>query len=361
MNCILREIAMWIPFLVWWGFYLFFRYLCPNTEIRNKFNHALDGNNRPKYYPAPLWKHHVTIVFLLSLLWRVIFAFKYSYEAHIYIETVIPVLFAYPFMCSFFTSLRRLAICLLPLTFFVIIEQIKCVQFGQWFYCDDCGIKFIAWGRECGSLLERLLFLGEEMPMIEILFYPAYIVMTVAIAALALSIFTDEWKTPKKSLGFFFPLVFGITTSVMGVCIIWFFIRNQGRTAPVHALAAFASNAMLWIGFVLSETIRKLVRTRLFVIGTVFSIIQTALFEVYHSTLQQHWIYGTENSIASLHPLFNKIFVYPDIPFIRLGGHAGIWPIEEWCAYPAQYIFMGLYIIFFHKVMKVNLIKEKTV
>jgi hypothetical protein len=121
LNDILRELAMWTPFIIWWSFYLFFKYWCPNREMKKNFSDVLDVKNVPRYYPPAIWKYHVPLVFFLSLLWRVIFAFDYTYEAHIYIETVIPILFAYPFMCLFFSSLRRLEMFILPLNFFVII------------------------------------------------------------------------------------------------------------------------------------------------------------------------------------------------------------------------------------------------
>lgn len=134
---------------------------------------------------------------------------------------------------------------------------------------------------------------------------------------------------------------------------LWFSISKQ--TIPFHALAAFMSLLVTWTMYCFSQEVRKLVQTKLFIFGTIFSVVQTAIFEFYHAGIGQHWIYLPQNEIASLHPMLH--FTFP----CWAGAVPNSWPIEEWCAYPTLFVFVMLYLIFFQTTLKISILKHTIV
>jgi hypothetical protein len=296
----------------------------------------------------------LVIAAVFGILLRGLYACGYHYESQIFMEVLVPLFASLPYLRRTVVSIRMMLLCLFPIMALTIVEQLWCTRFGQWHYLLTNGNDYLLWARQNGKLWEQMLYFGGiDYPAIELIFYPAYIIGTFVIAAVAIEILPRSWRTLKPAYAWFFPSVYGPTAAIMFVLSVWFMVSRH--TIPFHALAAFMSLLITWLMYGFSIEVRKLTRTKLFVIGTLFSIIQTAIFEFYHAGIGCHWVYIPQNEIASL-----SKYLYWSFP--QIGGAApNSWPIEEWCAYPTLFVFVTLLLLFFHTTLKIPVMRHTVV
>lgn len=350
-TILVREILISYPWVFWSFVYLTLRFF-PTLE-RNDFfpNNKYRFVFKNKLTLITPWRLFITIV--LGVLLRVFYEFGYRYESQIAMEVVLPSFLAMPYLRKIVVSIRLMTLCLVPLMVLTIIQQLWCTKAAQWSYLLSSGNRYLFWARENGSLWERMMhFGGPDYPMIELAFYPAYIFGTFAIAAVAIDVLPHNWRVYKPTLSWFFPTVFGISVFVLLLFCIWFIVVRH--TIPFHGLTAFVSLFLSWVMVWLSLEVRMLTQTKLFVFGTLFSIFQTAIFEFYHAGIGGHWIYLPENELASLNPILH--FKFPQLTAI--GSISNSWPIEEWCAYPTLFVFVAMYLLFFHNKIGIPVLKH---
>jgi hypothetical protein len=351
-NHLLREIVVSYPWIFWAVVYLVLRFFPTRvTDPASRTNKVVFVNKL--HWINPWWLAAAVIV---ACFMRYLYAIGYRYESQIITEVIVPLFVAGPYLKKLVSSYRMMALCLFPIMVLTVVEQLWCTKFGQWSYILSNGNKYLLWARANGHLWERAFhFGGIDYPLIELVFYPAYIIGTFTIAAVAIEVLPRKWRDYQPSLGWFFPLVFGTSAAILLVLSAWFIASRH--TIPFHALAAFMSLFLSWLMVLLSPQVKKLTQTKIFIFGTVFSVIQTAIFEFYHAGIDGHWIYHPENELASLSNIL--FFKFPQ--WSVLGSMPNSWPIEEWCAYPTLFVFIVMYLLFFHAKLKIPVLQHEIV
>jgi len=293
---------------------------------------------------------------LCAIFLRYLYSCGYHYESQVFMEVVIPLFAALHYLRSLVVSVRMAFLCLLPLLVLALVEQLWCTRFGQWDFPLNVGNDYLLWARQHGKLWEQMLYFGGiDYPAIELVFYPAYIIGTFVIAAVAIEVFPRTWRIYKTGYAWFFPIVYGSTVITMFVLNVWFIAARH--TIPFHALTAFISSFITLIMYCFSKKVRMLAQTKLFVFGTLFSIIQMAIFEFYHSGIDRQWVFLPQNELASLHRYLH--WTFPQWHWA--GSISNSWPIEEWCAYPTLFVFVTLYLLFFHTTLKIPVLRHTIV
>jgi hypothetical protein len=353
INLPLREIIVSYPWIFWLSVYLTLRFL-PSISIDHLTNkkRIVFINKLTLINPWSL-----VIAIAVACFMRYLYSIGFRYESQIATEVFVPLIVAIQYLRKI-VSIRMMVLCIFPLMTLTIVEQLYCTKFGQWNYLLSNGNNYLLWARQNGTILERMLhFGGIDYPAIELIFYPAYIIGTFTIAAVAIDVLPKTWRKYEASLKLFFPLIFGTTGIILFVLVIWYIASEKTIRIPFHALAAFMSIFLSWCMYWFSPEVRRLATTKLFAFGTIFSIIQTAIFEFYHAGIDGHWVYIPQNELASLHPLL--FFKFP--VWSAVGSMPNSWPIEEWCAYPTLFVFVTMYLLFFHTKFKIPVMRHMIV
>jgi len=351
MNNTLREIIVSYPWIFWTAVYLVLRFFPSMTKDPATGRRSLRFENK-----VPLINNRwLAVAIVTGVFLRYLYSLGFRYESQIFTEVIVPLFVAGPYLRKLVVSIRMMMLCLFPIMVLTIAEQLWCTKFGQWHYMLTNGNFYLLWAREAGTTIERMLhFGGIDYPAIELIFYPAYIIGTFTIASVAIETLPRTWRKYEPSLSWFFPLVFGTSALVMTVLSTWYIASDKPVRIPFHAVAASMSLVLSWMMYLLSPEVRRLTRTKLFMFGTIFSIIQTAIFEFYHAGVDGHWVYIPQNELASLHPLL--YFKFP--AWSSIGSMANSWPIEEWCAYPTLFVFITMYLLFFHTTLKIKVLRH---
>lgn len=346
-----KEILVSYPWLFWLIVTLALRF-CPTAV---KPGGRAGGRNGLVFVnKIPLIGTGALVVAALAAVFlRWGYACGYRYESQIFMEVVVPLLAALPYLRRLVVSVRMMFLCLFPIMALTIVEQLWCTRFGQWHYLLTNGNEYLVWARQSGRLWERMLYFGGiDYPAIELVFYPAYIIGTFVIAAVAVEVMPRSWRVEKPAYTWFFPCVFGFAAATMFILTAWFVVSRH--TIPFHALASFMSLFISLMMFGCSKEIQRLVRTKLFIFGVLFSVIQTAIFEFYHAGIDCHWVYIPQNEIASLSRYLH--WVFPQ--WAWAGSVSNSWPIEEWCAYPTLFVFVTMYLMFFHTALGIPVLRH---
>ncbi len=298
----------------------------------------------PLVGPMRLW-----ISGILSLVNLALFFMGFGYEGQIYQEMLIPTIVFFPHLRRMVKSLSRLGLILLPMIVIVLVEQIKATQFDQWSYLLE-GNRYLFWARQNGSVLERLVwFGGQDYPLAELEFYVLYIVGTFTYLCAAVCIFPKHVRASKK-LKWFFPMTYSIPLAILFPLGVWYmFIRHS---IPVHAVTAGLSVVLFWIFFQLSFKVREFLASPLFVVVTIFSFFQTAIFETYH-VARGHWYYKPALELAGLAPWLH--WTFPSLPSLGISPRS--WPIEEFCAYPGLWPFIYCMVLWANDQFQMDVFK----
>jgi hypothetical protein len=346
-----KEIAVSYPWLFWPAVYFALRF-CPC------FTRQDGGKKRLVFINKIPWVNSSALVVaaLCAVFLRYMYAHGFHYESQIAMEVFVPLIVAMPCLRALVVSIRMMALCLFPIMILTIVEQLWCTRFGQWYNPLAYGNDYVLMARHNGRLWEQMAFFGGiDYPIIELIFYPAYIIGTFTIAAAAIEVLPRSWRIHKPGYAWFFPAVYAPVGAIMLALNIWFIIARH--TIPFHALASFMAIFISWLMFCFSKEVRNLVKTKLFIFGTVFSFLQTAIFEFYHSGIDRQWVYLPQNELASLHRYL--AFSFPQWNWV--GSVPNSWPIEEWCAYPTLFVFITLYLLFFHTALKIPVLRHTIV
>lgn len=267
-----------------------------------------------------------------------LFLSGFGYEAQIAQEALVPCILAYPYVRTKVGSLPRLCLVLIPLVAFTVFENTKCTQGLQWGFLPD--YPFLLWARSHGTFWERFFDLGAtpDFPVIDLAFYPAYIALSFATVCACACLYGKSLGQ-ERSLRWVFPVLYGPLLAVNVLLLVWY-VRERGAI-PFHALSAGMSLAFSWTMYLSSPAVRGFARTRLFLLLSAFGFVQTAIFEIIHSSIQMHWIYNPGAEMAGLAGWLD--FRFPAITL--LGMHPLSWPVEEWMAYVTIYTFVYNYVL----------------
>jgi hypothetical protein len=347
---ICKNIAVSYPWLFWLAVYLVLRFYPSMTRPSNGA-----GGKKLVFINKIPWinPHALIIAALCAVFLRYLYALGFRYESQIAMEVFVPLIVTVPCLRGLVASFRLMALCLFPIMALTVVEQLWCTRFGQWHYLLTNGNNYLLWARQNGRLWERMLYFGGiDYPAIELVFYPAYIIGTFTIAAAAIKVLPRSWRVNKPGYAWFFPAVYAPVGALLLTLCVWFIVTRH--TIPFHALAAFMSLFLSWVMFCFSKEVRNLARTKLFMFGTVFSFVQTAIFEFYHAGIDCQWVYLQQNELASLNR--HLLFTFPQWNWA--GSVSNSWPIEEWSAYPTLFVFITLYLLFFHTALKIPVLRH---
>lgn len=253
---------------------------------------------------TPLWPHSkLSLTTPLSLLLTVLSATAgiwlyrkgYTYEGATLVYMLGGILFAWPYYSSQFTW-RMTALVLSSFVPVSIWAQNKAVQSGSWHYRPHN--EYLLWITNEGEgwkAWTRHLWLGNDMPAMEYLFYPLFCLFQITIFSLYMHVLPDRWfeqKHPK--LRFVFPIVIALVVSAF--VAIYFIFPNPHCTDYLYWLAG-VGYAITLFGYAISWKYRNYTQTPAFWIWAVgMGGLFMFCWEFFHCCLNHDWIYNRANT-----------------------------------------------------------------
>ncbi|MEY4387909.1 MAG: hypothetical protein RLY20_3192 [Verrucomicrobiota bacterium] len=219
----------------------------------------------------------------------------YTYEGAALVYMLGGVIFSWPYYSVRFTW-QMTALVMSSFVPVSIWAQNKAVQSGSWYYRPHDG--YALWITEHGEgwkAWTRHLWLGNDMPAMEYLFYPLFCLFQITIFSLYTHLLPDHWfeeRQPKLKL--VFPVV--ITLVVGAFIAIYFKYPNPNCTDYLYWLAG-VGYAITIAGFAISRKYRNYTQTPAFWIWAVgMGGAFMFCWEFFHCCLNRDWIYNQANT-----------------------------------------------------------------
>lgn len=177
-----------------------------------------------------------------------------------------------------------------------IWAQNKAVESGSWHYRPHG--EYLLWITKDGEGWERWtrhLWLGNDMPAMEYLFYPLFCLFQITLFTLYSHLLPDRWfEQEHPKLRLVFPIV--ITMVVAAFVAIYFRFPNPNVTDYLYWLAG-VGYAITLTAYIVSRRYRAYTQSPAFWIwavgmGGVFMVC----WEFFHCCLNHDWIYNRANT-----------------------------------------------------------------
>lgn len=229
---------------------------------------------------------------LLSIIAGVVLYRKgYTYEGATLVYMLGGVLFAWPYYSARFTWCMTFLImsCFIPVS---IWAQNKAVESGSWYYRPPDG--YVIWITKEGEgwwNWTRHLWLGNDMPAMEYVFYPLFCLFHVTLFSLYSHLLPNRWfeqRHPK--LRRVFPVV--ITIVVAAFISIYFLFPNPSHITDYLYWLAGLGYAITLVVYALSPNYRAYTQSPAFWIWAVgMGGMFMPVWEFFHCCLNHDWIY----------------------------------------------------------------------
>jgi hypothetical protein len=245
-----------------------------------------------------------------------LYARGYTYEGSALAYMLGGVIFAYPYYAARYTAWMTYLVLgsLVPATIWL---QNKGVEVELWHYpAEKPVLASITRAGEGWGNWTRHLWLGNDMPAMEYVFYPLFGFFHMAGFALFSHWLPDRWfEQPHKTLQHAF---LAVMAPVFGLFVwAYFSCRKPGVTDYTYWMTGLIGFATTFVCWAASPNFRAYGRTPAFWIwvGAVGVVFMTA-WEFFHVCLNHDWVYDLRHT-------------YP--PLYRFNG-AGI-PFTDWFGY----------------------------
>lgn len=253
---------------------------------------------------APLWPSRklnlttpIHLVLTAASILTGIFIYRagYTYEGATLVYMLAGVLFAWPYYSARY-SWRMTALVLSSFVPLSIWAQNKAVQSGSWHYRPHEG--YLLWITEQGEgwmHWTRHLWLGNDMPAMEYLFYPLFCLFQLMLFALYSHLLAEKYFVRKRPhLKRAFPIL--LTVVVGAFVAIYFMFPNPNVTDYLYWLAG-VGYAITIYAYAVSSRYRSYTQTIAFWywaggMGIVFMFC----WEFFHCCLNRDWIYDRANT-----------------------------------------------------------------
>ena len=256
----------------------------------------------------PLWpQSKLSLTTPMSLLlagasmvvgvWLYVRGFPYEGSAIAYMLG--GVVFAWPYYSARFTFYMTwlVMMCFVPMSIWL---QNKAVEVDAWSYRPHEG--YLVWFTKAGEgwwRWSRHLWLGNDMPAMEYVFYPLFGLFQMTLYSLFSHLLPDDWfEQPHRHLRWVFPVVFLPLTA--GFAWIYFKYPKPGVTDYIYWLT--------WVGFVVtggayavSRNYRAYSRAPAYWIWAVgMGVIFMPPWEFFHSCFNRDWVYNPAQTFPAL-------------------------------------------------------------
>ena len=259
---------------------------------------------------------HVLLAGACVVVGVLLYAKGYTYEGSALAYMLGGVIFAFPYYSARFTSWMTFLVLgsLVPATIWL---QNKCVENALWFYPPDKHyVLFLTKGGQGWWHWTRHLWLGNDMPAMEYVFYPLFGFFHMTGFALYTHFlpthrFEQEHRRLRHAfLAFMIPVV---------AVFIWvhFKFPNPNATDYMYWMTGLIGLTTTFACWFVSRGFRSYTRTPAFWIwvGGVGVVFMTA-WEFFHCPINHDWIYNLRNNFPALY-----VFNGAGLPFANWFGY----------------------------------------
>ena len=224
----------------------------------------------------------------------------YTYEGATCIYMLSTVLFCWPYYSARYTGYMTwlVSVSFVPLGIWL---QNKGVENGAWYYRphDD----YVIWITKAGEGwwgMTRHGWLGNDMPVMEYLFYPIFCFFQITLYSLFSHLLPDRWfeqtnRALKWTFPFFFILVFGVFVSLYFTC------QRPPNTDYFYCLTGGAY-VFAAVTYVASKSYRHYTATPAFWIWLVgMGMMFLPVWEMYHCGVNRDWVYDPKHNFPFLY------------------------------------------------------------
>jgi hypothetical protein len=239
----------------------------------------------------------------------------YTYEGSVLAYMIGGIVFAWPYYrvryTGWMTSLVFTAI--VPTTIWL---QNKAVEVGLWGYHPDKRY-LLGWITQRGEgplHWSRHLWLGNDMPVMEYLFYPAFCLWQVVLYSLYSHLLPDHWfETEHPRLRLVFPWVYGAITAA------WlashFLFPNPNATDYAWWMMGFGF-AITWAAWAGSRSFRAYSTSPAFWLWCLLVMLFLPVWEAFHIAINRDWSWHIANTFPALFTFRGE-----SLPFHELFGY----------------------------------------
>lgn len=232
----------------------------------------------------------------------VLYAQGFTYEGATLVYMLGGVLFAWPYYAARYTGYMTFLVLMsfVPMSIWL---QNKGVESEAWYYRDPSG--YVLWVTQAGEgwgRWTRHVWLGNNMPAMEYLFYPLFCFFQITLYALFSHVLPDRWfERPHRALALVFPVLFLLLLG--GFVSLYFLFGTSGETDYVYWLTA-VGYAVTGITFLLSRNYRRYTCCPAFWIWLVgMGVLFLPAWEGFHCGLNRDWVYDPEHTFPILYTI----------------------------------------------------------
>jgi len=224
----------------------------------------------------------------------------FTYEGATLIYMLGGVCFAWPYYSARYTGYMTYLVLMsfVPMSIWL---QNKGVESGAWYYKDHDA--YAAWITKSGEGwwgCTRHVWLGNDMPAMEYVFYPLFCFFQITLYSLYSHLLPDRWfEKPVKSLRHLFLPVFLLL--LVGFASLHFIWPTEGQTDYVYWLTG-VGYAITGGTYWLNAKYRAYTETPAFWIWLIgMGVMFLPLWEIYHCCFNHDWVYDPRHTLPTLY------------------------------------------------------------
>lgn len=260
---------------------------------------------------------HLLVVAACTLAGVLLYRRGYTYEGSVLVYMVGGIVFGWPYYAARYTRWMTALVvsAIVPATIWL---QNKAVEVGLWGYLDGKPY-WLGWFTKAGDGpfgWSRHLWLGNDMPVMEYLFYPAFCLFQVVLYALYSHVLPDRWfEQEHRRLSRLFPWVFGPVTAAWLAAYVLF--PNPRATDYAWWMMGFGF-AITWAGWAWSRSFRAYSRSPAFWLWVLLMAVGfLPAWEAFHIGINGDWRWNIENTFPAAYT-----FRGASLPFHEFFGYA---------------------------------------
>lgn len=258
---------------------------------------------------APLWPNSkLNLTTPLSLLLTglsmiigiALYRRGFTYEGATCLYMLAAVMFAWPYYSARYTGYMTWLVLMsfVPMSIWL---QNKGVETQAWFYREHSG--YLAWitkPGEGGLQWTRHVWLGNDMPAMEYVFYPLFCFFQITLYAVFSHLLPDHWfEQARPSLRWVFPLLFALL--FVGFISLHFLYAKPAQTDYVYWLTG-VGYAVTGVTYCLSRNYRNYTQSPAFWIWLVgMGVFFLPAWEIYHCCINRDWVYDPQHTFPILY------------------------------------------------------------
>ena len=252
--------------------------------------------NSPLNLTAPI---HLLLLGVSVTAGVVLYRAGYTYEGSVLVYMVGGILLGWPYYAARYTGWMT-ALVLVSIVPATIWLQNKAVEVGLWGYPD--GKRYaLGWFTQAGTgpgRWSRHGWLGNNMPVMEYLFYPAFCLFQVVLYALYSHILPDHWfERQHPRLRWLFPAVYGPITATW--LILRFVYPNPRATDYAWWMMGFGY-VITWSAWFRSATFKAYTKSPAFWLWfLLMAVLFLPVWEAFHIGINHDWQWNIENTFPA--------------------------------------------------------------